>query len=218
MGRRIIVAVLGLVITLLILPVLINQLMRIDWFSGIVVGDEEIWLSFYGSYIGGIIGGLLTLVGVIITIDFQKKTIKKTNKEALEKNIKVIDSLVDATIANLLYFITIDSVEDYELKEQDIKMMKISLNRLELNKNEMNKLPWEIIPHRYFEEFIHIRELVNILEEEIRNVLEDETNNHTETKKKLKEAIINRRVRIILEHYIKFTSNKELMKGLLKDI
>lgn len=217
-GKFVLGILLLLFVFLITLPVLVNQLMRVDWFSKIVVGEEGVWISFYGSYLGGIIGGLLTLVGVIITIDYQKRTHEKTSEETIEKNTKVIDTLVDSAIANLLYFITIDSAEDYEIKEHDIKMMKISLKRLQENKNEMNSLSWEIIPHKFFKEFTHIRDLVNILEDEISRVLEDPSIDYTKVKENLSKAIINRRVKTILEQYIKFASNKELMEGLSKEI
>ncbi|MYL48118.1 hypothetical protein GLV98_01415 [Halobacillus litoralis] len=58
-------------IIILALPILTNQLMTFRWFK--VIGDEETWIAFYGSYLGGIIGGLMTLAGVLITLNFQTK-------------------------------------------------------------------------------------------------------------------------------------------------
>ncbi|MBX0358550.1 hypothetical protein [Halobacillus sp. Nhm2S1] len=54
----------------MVLPILTNQLMTFRWFK--VVGDEETWIAFYGSYIGGIIGGLMTLAGVLLTFNYQR--------------------------------------------------------------------------------------------------------------------------------------------------
>ncbi|MBN9653505.1 hypothetical protein J0K78_04430 [Halobacillus sp. GSS1] len=45
--------------------------MTFRWFH--VVGDEETWIAFYGSYLGGIIGGLMTLAGVLLTFNFQNR-------------------------------------------------------------------------------------------------------------------------------------------------
>ncbi|MGR9049532.1 hypothetical protein ACQ4XT_12985 [Halobacillus faecis] len=56
---------------ILVLPILTNQLMTFRWFK--VVGDEETWIAFYGSYLGGIIGGLMTLAGVLLTLNVQTK-------------------------------------------------------------------------------------------------------------------------------------------------
>ncbi|WLR46415.1 hypothetical protein LC065_12590 [Halobacillus litoralis] len=58
-------------IILLALPILTNQLMTFRWFK--VVGDEKTWIAFYGSYLGGIIGGLMTLAGVLLTLNVQTK-------------------------------------------------------------------------------------------------------------------------------------------------
>ena len=46
--------------------------MTFRWFK--VVGDEETWIAFYGSYLGGIIGGVMTLAGVLLTFNYQTKS------------------------------------------------------------------------------------------------------------------------------------------------
>ncbi|REJ10436.1 hypothetical protein [Halobacillus trueperi] len=55
----------------MVLPILTNHLMMFRWFK--VVGEEETWIAFYGSYLGGIIGGLMTLAGVLLTFNYQTK-------------------------------------------------------------------------------------------------------------------------------------------------
>ncbi|MCK2020771.1 hypothetical protein [Peribacillus frigoritolerans] len=196
-----------------LLPVLVNQLMRIDWFEDVVVGNESTWISFYGSYIGG----LLTLVGVIITIDYQNKSNKKTVEEVDNKNTKIIDKLVDNAFSYLLYFTMVDH-HDYDIKERDISFMKMELIKLKLKTKELNELSLELIPKQFFEEFTHIKSLISILEIEINEIFKDNSLDYLEIQKRLKKVRITSRIKIILEQYIKFAEHKEMMKGVLLDL
>ncbi|WP_100373401.1 hypothetical protein [Bacillus sp. FJAT-45037] len=217
MKFRYVFLAIALFIFLSLVPVLINQLMRIDWFSNVVVGDETIWISFYGSYMGGIIGGLLTLVGVMLTINYQNKTKRKTVEEKNEKGIRIIDNIIDKALVHLTFFLPALK-EDYVLEDSTIKIMKMDLAKLKKVTKEMNGLPWEVVPQQYFKEFTLIKELINILEVEINSILENETFTNIEIQEQLNKVGVERRVRGILSHYVKFTEEKELMEGLLHDL
>lgn len=78
--------IIGGIALVLVLPILTNQLMRFNWFK--VVGDEETWISFYGSYLGGITGGLMTLGGVLLTLNHQNKEKEQTEQESEENPLR----------------------------------------------------------------------------------------------------------------------------------
>ncbi|KQY90926.1 hypothetical protein ASD24_24315 [Paenibacillus sp. Root52] len=55
------------------IPILISQFIRIPTGSW-TIGNEEAWVSFFGSYLGGIIGGIITLYVFKKTIENQAQT------------------------------------------------------------------------------------------------------------------------------------------------
>ncbi|RDY72559.1 hypothetical protein DXT76_01055 [Halobacillus trueperi] len=130
-------------VIVLVLPILINQLMRFNWFK--VVGDEETWISFYGSYLGGITGGLMTLVGVLLTLNHQRK-----NKEQ-EDNIEEHRTLL------LLY-------PKLLLTISNLKNIKFSLDNFHLMLVQDDDLNW--IERKLFKSRVEsLSEKVNFLEE-----------------------------------------------------
>ena len=214
--KFILMAIAGLLL-LVLLPVLTNQIMRWDWFSKIVVGEEESWISFYGSYLGGIIGGLLTLIGVIITIKYQDRLKQKSVEESHEKGIKIIDNLVDRAFGNLFTFLPAFT-DDYVLDYGFIQFMRNDLIKLKKTNIEMHQLSWEVIPPQYFKEFTHIRELVDILDVEISSVFNTDNLTNIDIQKRLEKIDTVGKIQMILTQYIKFAENKELMTGVLEEI
>lgn len=64
-------------------PILISQFIRIPTGSW-TIGNEEAWVSFFGSYLGGIIGGIITLYVFKKTIENQENTQAKLLKQQEE--------------------------------------------------------------------------------------------------------------------------------------
>ena len=64
---------------IVLIPILLEFIIfRNNFYSPV---SNEGWASFFGSFFGGIIGGIMTLLGVILTIDFTQKNIQREKKE-----------------------------------------------------------------------------------------------------------------------------------------
>lgn len=107
---------------LLILPILINLLV-LSWGTTITFGEINSWLGFFGSYLGSIAGGLLTLIGVVITIDSQKKDLKQ---EQVVKTQKLLLLLTEEVAENLTIIKSFDNMLWDDKREDNIILGKES--------------------------------------------------------------------------------------------
>ncbi len=85
---KVILAIFLGIISIFILAIFTNTIMSLNIFPGFVQGDIGNWIGFYGT----LIGGLLTLAGVFLTLQFNKKQINEhetIRKEAEAKNINL---------------------------------------------------------------------------------------------------------------------------------
>lgn len=73
-------------LAVILTPILISQLIRIPT-GQFTIGDENAWVSYFGSYSGGIIGGI---VAFVIARNQTKKTERKYLKEKLENEKNVL--------------------------------------------------------------------------------------------------------------------------------
>ncbi|MFB7159099.1 hypothetical protein [Lysinibacillus sp. NPDC056232] len=91
---KVILAIFLGIITIFVLAIFTNTIMLLNTFPGFVQGDIGNWIGFYGT----LIGGLLTLAGVFLTIQFNKKQINeqetiRKEAEAKNKNLNTIKIL-----------------------------------------------------------------------------------------------------------------------------
>lgn len=74
---------------LIIIPIVVNALMFIP--VGKAVSTNNVWIGFFGSYIGSILSGLFTLFGVMLTIKDLKM---RELEDKLPKQLVAIDDLI----------------------------------------------------------------------------------------------------------------------------
>ena len=53
----------------IVIPVLLNFILRINLFSNIVIGNSATWLAFWGSFGGAAFGGVITLIVLLGYMD-----------------------------------------------------------------------------------------------------------------------------------------------------
>ncbi|KHD16016.1 hypothetical protein AWN73_09840 [Clostridium butyricum] len=78
------IVIFGLI--LIILPLLINWTILDNKFPS--NADNNAWIGFFGSYIGASIGAVITLSGVIITINFTRKESKEDRRLSIAPYLK----------------------------------------------------------------------------------------------------------------------------------
>lgn len=71
---------LGLVVLALVIPIILNCVLSISS-NFHVLGDEELWLSFWGSYGGALIGSFITLIALFMTLSQNDKSNKHTRAQ-----------------------------------------------------------------------------------------------------------------------------------------
>lgn len=96
-------------LVIIILPIFINFIVKINCFSEIVSGQMEDWILFFGSYLGGIITASISFVILFLTIKHNKNLKKIDNKveefnklrEELAYRITLLDFMKIGNIALL---------------------------------------------------------------------------------------------------------------------
>ncbi|XQY90655.1 hypothetical protein ACNRWW_14105 [Metabacillus sp. HB246100] len=92
--KEIILIVVIIILSTIITPIILGQIIRLP-FGNLTIGDENSWVSFFGSYLGGIFG----MVGVIFTTYI----IIKKNKENIVYSMKLEDKQVrDREVTTIL--------------------------------------------------------------------------------------------------------------------
>jgi len=80
--RYVVPFIIMILCAMILVPIFINLLMMFN--TPITTGDSSVWIgslsNFWGAIIGGVISGVITLLGVIMTIQSNFKSLEK-NKE-----------------------------------------------------------------------------------------------------------------------------------------
>lgn len=71
-----------IVIAIILAPVIIGQLTRLPY-GHLTIGDENSWVSFFGSYTGGILGGLVAFGVAWLQINNLRKETLENNRSYL---------------------------------------------------------------------------------------------------------------------------------------
>lgn len=134
----------AILVLLLIIPQIIHFLVYTSSpFGFIRPGEESHWIGFFGS----IIGGAFTLIGVIFTINFEKKSRYESEYPILIVNTDKTDYKITYTYQNpktLIIDLKIKNVGSLEAFNSDIKIDNISSEIIpELLDNNILFLPKE---------------------------------------------------------------------------
>lgn len=82
----------GIIICIVILPFLLAWGLTWDWLS-FAKGENNAWISFWGSYLGGLISGVITFVGVYFGFKLQDN--KNRIAEERQKTIEIFKNYAD---------------------------------------------------------------------------------------------------------------------------
>ena len=150
--------VLGGLFIIIIIPIFLEFIIFRNNFYSPVSNDG--WASFFGSFFGGIIGGLMTLLGVIITIDNNKKEKEEKLIERYEPKfdlfLKQTDIIFSDEIAKDETINIIDTngwVKKYKEGIEDFCRSTVSIDSID-------ELSEKIILNQHREE-IHYFKIVN---------------------------------------------------------
>lgn len=130
------IVILVLVFFLLVMPYILNLIMNLD--LGININQDNIWIGFHSSYLGGIFGGIisgaLTLGGVYLTIKNQEKTKMKDEFPKMSLNLDHIFELMpnllylESLLYNKEYEKFFKIMENFESKRRDILTLAAGVN------------------------------------------------------------------------------------------
>ena len=150
--------VLGGLFIIIIIPIFLEFIIFRNNFYSPVSNDG--WASFFGSFFGGIIGGIMTLRGVIITIENNKKekedTLMRESYPKFDLFLKQTDTIFSDEIAKDETINIIDTngwVKRYEKSIEDFC-------RLNMSTDSIDELSEKIILSQHREE-IHYLKIVN---------------------------------------------------------
>lgn len=196
-------------VIVIFLPILVNFIAKITLFERFVVGKESTWISFFSGYLGSILGGIFTLLGVILTINYQNNLIKNASKASKEKNAIIIESLFENAFAELLFFIVYDT-KDFKLKRNDYEKINYNLKILLKRNQEVQNFDLHSIDDDFISDFIRLRVLLDILTSSLERIY-----NQTITPEKFQKELTNinlkRRSASMVESFLQITSNEKIM-------
>ena len=150
--------VLGGLFIIIIIPIFLEFIIFRNNFYSPVSNDG--WASFFGSFFGGIIGGLMTLLGVIITIDNNKK---EKEEKLIEESEPKFDFFLKQT--DTIFSDEIAKEETINIIDTNgwVKKYKKSITdfcRLNMSTDSIDELSEKIILSQHREE-IHYLKIVN---------------------------------------------------------
>ncbi|WP_163529278.1 hypothetical protein [Halobacillus ihumii] len=114
---------------IMLFPILTNFIMTLSWFE--IAGDKNTWISFYGSYLGGITGGLLTLGGVLLTLNHQKESKEQDSKVEEHKTLLLMYPkflLILSNLKNIKFSLVHNDL--YEMEDIEHEMLKWRIKSL----------------------------------------------------------------------------------------
>ncbi len=192
------------------LPILVNFLAKITLFERFVVGKESTWISFFSGYLGSILGGIFTLLGVILTINYQNNLISHSSKASKERNAVIIESFFENAFAELLFFIVYDT-KDFKLERNDYEKINYNLKILLKRNQEIQNFDLHSIDDDFILDFVHLRGLLDIFTSSIEKIY-NETTTPEKFQKELTNIDLKRRSSLMIESFLQITSNEEITK------
>lgn len=122
------------------IPIIISQIIRLK-FGVWTIGDENSWVSFFGSYLGGIVGGIVALyVARIQIIENQNNNIKNEEELRYINQLPAVVSIkyelekINASIKYILDAVDQDAKDENKNADELIKEMWFGCYKL----NETN--------------------------------------------------------------------------------
>lgn len=218
MKKKTLIIIVSFVLLLILsLPLLINVLLRIDWFSSIVMGGESGWLSFYGSYLGGILGGLLTLVGVIVTIMYQDRMRTRESSEKQKVGVKILDNLIDDFYLSV--YVILQALNEEEVNYNDMRDRIIAnSDRIDKYQENLETVPWDIIPHNFFQEFLMIKTNGKIIGELFAEEFLQNSSSREEIIETLNEVDFKEFLKMVIDSHLAFKEHSLYMESLQKEL
>lgn len=115
--------VLWSVIILIIVPLAVYCLSEISFLP--VTGGND-WAGFWGGYFGAIIGGICTVVGVFLSIRYEKEKSRENDERAVLPYI----ALTTLEVENNIDFLNLKSLDDVKDDDQTQGYREILLDRV----------------------------------------------------------------------------------------
>lgn len=199
---------------ILLLPIFINILLRIDWFSSIVMGGESGWLSFYGSYLGGILGGLLTLVGVFLTIRYQDDLRKQELRDREVRDIKHISRIMDTFYLHLSFVLKALKEEfgdDFVFEES----LKHHLTEIEAVREKLEEFTLQNIPKDSLDDFLTVKEHLEMIKSMLSGVYMEKLDTRQAVVEKLNKLPFIQSIKYLLECHKRFSETSASMHYLI---
>lgn len=213
----IILVLLLLFILITTLPVLVNALVKIDWFKDSVSGGEGDWLSFYGSYLGGILGGILTLVGVVLTIRYQDRTRTREIQVQAQRKQYIMDALLERACWSLLNFIIL-STDKSALGNEYINGIRAEKKNYNEIMKEIDVFHVESLPHRVLIAFTAIREDLKGFNIKINYIFERRISSDSYLYHELESLDIKGLLKFVLTIHREFAVRTNTIEFILKEL
>ncbi|MFK8793683.1 hypothetical protein [Planococcus plakortidis] len=205
----------GIVIILIISsPIIVNFLVKIDWFKDSVSGGEGDWLSFFGSYLGGILGGILTLVGVVLTIMYQDRMRKVERRDREVRSMKHIDRVMDRGYLNMAFLLR--CLNDENLNDVTFRVaFNYHRNEIEAVIEKLEDLSLNAIAHKSIDDFLTVLDGFKVIQSMTSDIQFKKSTTRQELIQKLKTFDIVKPINTIIEYHSKFFESSAYQKLLI---
>ncbi|MED4253340.1 hypothetical protein P4689_12095 [Priestia megaterium] len=124
---------LGAILLLVVSPIVINLIVKSKPWFGVEAADNNDWIGFYGSYIGGIV----TLIALVVTIRYTNQQYKDQDRKRVQPYI-TIKQLYKNFIVDETKSITYAMGAIYTLSQKKNSEEDVYFKELELHGEAMN--------------------------------------------------------------------------------
>lgn len=198
-------------------PIIVNLIVKIDWFKESVSGGEADWLSFYGSYLGGILGGILTLVGVVLTIRYQDNLRRQEIQDREVRDIKHIDKIMEKAYLHLSFIIKA-LVEDYGSDFDFKKALDYHLIEIEAVKGKLDEFSLQNIPKEALDDFLTVKENLEMIKSMVSGVYLERLDTKKATLENMRRLPFISSIKLMLECHRRFSETNASMNYLIAQI